>query len=218
MKDNELQQIWKIYDQKMDAVLAVNKSVAIDLARQKLSRQIGQMTLPKRFAVVIGVPYTLLLVTVTIIAAVAEAYLVAFGFGVIALVMCVLLGNYIYQLFLIDQVKNSDDILQTQKQLAELELSSLRSLYLAVFQLPFWSVCWMSIDALRTSPLLYGGINLFVFLALVYLAFWIYQNLNNSRSKVRHFLLSGREWDPMVKAETLLDQIREYEQLSEYKL
>ena len=215
MKDNELQQIWKTYDQKMDAVLAVNKVVAIDLTRQKLSRQIGRMTLPKRFALIIGVPYTLLLVAVTIIATMAQAYLVAFGFGVIALIMWGLLGNYFYQLYLIDQVKNSDDILHTQKQLAELELSSFRSLHLAVFQLPFWSVCWMSIDALRASPFLYGGINLLVFLALAYLAFWIYQNLSNGKSKVRGFFLSGREWDPIVKAEVLLDQIKEYERAHE---
>lgn len=213
MDNSELQKIWQSYDQKMNDVLAVNKALAIDLTRQKLNRQIRRLNRPKWFAVIVGLPYTIIVMGVTIMATLAQAYLIAIGFGAIALITAALLGSYFYQLYLIDQVSNSEDVLSTQEQLSQLKLSSFRSLNLAVFQLPFWSVCWVSIDALRDSPLLYGGVNLVVFLLLAYLSFWIYQKLSDRSkpSKVRDFFRSGREWEPMVKAEALLEQIKEYD-------
>ena len=217
MDSNDLQAIWKSYDDKMENILAVNKAVAIDLTRQKLHKQISRLNRPKWFGVIIGVPYTVLMASVAMIAVLAQAYLVALGFGAIALIMAVLLGNYFYKLYLIDQVSNSEDVLSTQEQLSKLRLSSFRSLNLAVFQLPFWSVCWVSIDALLESPLLYGGVNLMVFLLLAYLAFWLYQKLSDSskQSKVRDFFLSGWEWEPIVKSAALLEQIKEYQRPSE---
>lgn len=217
MDNSELQKIWQSYDQKMNDVLAVNKALAIDLTRQKLNSQIRRLNRPKWFAVMVGLPYTIIVMGIAITATLAQAYLVATGFGAIALITAALLGSYFYQLYLIDQVSNSEDVLSTQEQLSKLKLSSFRSLNLAVFQLPFWSVCWISLDALRESPLLYGGVNLVVFLLLGYLSFWIYQKLSDRSkpSKVRDFFLSGREWEPMVKAEALLEQIKEYDRPQE---
>ncbi|MFK7757138.1 MAG: hypothetical protein AB8B53_09430 [Flavobacteriales bacterium] len=212
MEHIELQNIWKSYDQKMDSILVINKELAIELTRQKLNKQISKLYKPKWTAVLIGVPYTIVLVAITAIAVTAEAYLVALGFGAIALVMIGVLFSYFYQLYLISQVKKSDDVLSTQEHLSKLSISSFRCLNLVVFQLPFWSVCWVSIDAVKDSPFVYGGINLLIFLLLGYASFWLYYKLSfqHKNSKVRDFFLSGREWEPLEKSAELLEQIREY--------
>ena len=213
MENIELQSIWKAYDQKMERMLAINQDLAINLTRQKLKKQMRRLYLPKWTAIVIGVPYTLLLMAVTTIAVIAEGYLVAIGFGAIALIMATMLVSYGYQLYLISQVRNNEDVLSTQEQLSKLRISSFKSLKLAVFQLPFWSVCWISIDGLKESPLVYGGINLLIFSVFTFLAYWLYQKMSykHEKSKVRDFFLSGREWEPIVKSAEILEQIKEYD-------
>ena len=105
------------------------------------------------------------------------------------------------------------DSLSTQQQLSKLRISSFNSLSFAVFQLPFWSMCWISIEALKESPLVYGGINLLVFLILGYISYWLFQKLsyNQKESKVRDFFLSGNEWEPILRSTEILEQIKEYE-------
>lgn len=213
MDSNELQNIWKSYDQKLESMLAINKDIALNLSRQKLDKQIRKLNRPKWTAVLIGLPYTILLIGITIIAAISNAYLVAIGFGAISLIMAILLGNYFYQLFLIGEIRNSDEVLFTQQQLSKLRISSFNCLNFTVFQLPFWSVCWISIEALKVSPYIYGGINLIVFLILTYISFWLFKKLSykHKESKIRDFFLSGSEWEPIVKSAEILEQIKEYE-------
>ena len=213
MENIELQNIWKSYDQKISSMLEINKDIAINLSKQKLDKQISRLYRPKWTAVLIGIPYTILLINITIIASIANAYLIAIGFGIISLIMAILLGNYFYQLYLISEIRSSNEVLSTQQQLSKLRISSFNSLSFAVFQLPFWSMCWISIEALKESPLVYGGINLLVFLILGYISYWLFQKLsyNQKESKVRDFFLSGNEWEPILKSTEILEQIKEYE-------
>lgn len=214
MENIELRDIWKSRDQKMERMLAINKEMAVHLARQKLNKQISRLYRPKWTAVLIGIPYTLFLIAITIIASVAEAYFVALGVGAIALITSMLLLLYFYQMTLIGRVKNDEGILSTQRQLSKLRVSSYRSLTLAIFQLPLWSVCWISADALKRSPVIYGGINALIFLLLTYIAYWLYQKIsyNNKESKIRDFFLSGNEWEPIIKSTEILEQIKAYKQ------
>ncbi len=213
MENIELQNIWKSYDQKIESMLNINKEIATNLSKQKLDKQISRLYLPKLTGILIGIPYTMLLMSITVIASIANAYFVAIGFGVIALIMAIILGNYGYQLYLINAIKNSDDVLTTQQELSKLRISTYNSLVLAVFQLPFWSICWININALKESPFLYGGINLLIFLILSILAYWLYKELsyNHKESKIRDLFLSGSEWEPILKSADLLEQIKEYE-------
>lgn len=213
MENIELQNIWKSYDRKMENILSINKELALDLSRQKLHKQIGKLYRPKWTAILIGVPYTLVLIVIATMASVTEAYFVAIGFGAISIIMTILLLYYFNQIYLISQVRNSEEILSTQQKLSQLRISSFHSLNLAVFQLPFWSICWISIDALKESPFIYGGINFLIFLILIYVAYWLYQRLSikNKESRIRSFFLSGSEWEPILKSTEILEQIKEYE-------
>lgn len=213
MNNIEFENTWKSYDQKIQNMLTINTEMALHMSRQKLDKQISKLNRPKWAAVLIGVPYTIVLMGVTATAILSQAYFVALGFGVISLIMAILLGNYFYQLHLIREIRNSEEVLSTQEQLSKLRISSFNCLNFAVFQIPFWSICWISMDALKESPIIYGGINLAVFLVLAYFSCWLFQNLSykNKDSRVRDFFLSGSEWDPIRKSAEILEQIKEYE-------
>lgn len=214
MHNIDLKNIWQSSDAKIDRLLAINKEIAIQMTRQKLNRQISRLFLPKWIMIFLGIPYLMLLLSIATIAFFAKAYLVMIGFAAISLIMIILLLIYFHQLYLVNKVRHTNDVMTTQKQLSKLKLASYNSLNLAIFQLPFWSVCWISLNALKESPFIYGGVNLLVFIILTYTAYWLYSkmHLKNKQSKIRDFFLSGREWEPLMKSSQLLEQIKEYEE------
>ncbi|MBK8555830.1 MAG: hypothetical protein IPL65_08685 [Lewinellaceae bacterium] len=118
---------------------------------------------------------------------------------------------YFYHLYLIHAIDNSESVSGVQENLSRLKLSSFNITRLAMLQIPFWSLCWVSMDALQSSPLLYGGVNLLVFLGLAYLAYWLYNNLDVDKmdKKWNQFMFSGVEWDPIVKSVSILQQLEE---------
>lgn len=212
LQDKELLAIWSTYDQKLDQVLSLNKEIVRNMTTEKVSRTIRRLRLPKLAMVVIGIPYTLVLYTITFLAFLGGAPFVMIGFGAISLIMTVILIIYGYHLYLIYQINCAQEIVDVQQKIAKLRLSTYGLARWTVVQLPFWSVCWMSLDAHKASPFLYGGINLMVFLALCYLAYLLYSRLDirHSDSRVRRFFLSGSEWEPIIKASNILEELKEY--------
>jgi len=185
MNENELKNIWEIQDQKIDSILSINKE-----------------------------SYTLILIFITIITFLSGAYIMTIGFGIIAFIMLFTIISYLYHIHLIRQISHTEDVIQTQEQLSKLKISSFNCIRLAIIQIPFWSICWISINALTESPILYGGINLLIFLALSFSSYWLYTELdtNKKNSKVRELFLSGSDWEPIEKSNQLLEQIKQYQE------
>jgi hypothetical protein len=184
-----------------------------DITKEKLNRTIGSMRRPKLTALLIGIPYTILIYFIAFIGYQAGGTFVFIGFGFIAILMNSIIVGYLYHLYLISKIEGTEEIISVQKQIAELRISSYHLTRIALFQLPFWSICWMSLTALKSSPFIYGGINLLVFLSLSYLAYWLFKNLDIQKkdSKIYKFFFSGREWDPIIKSSLLLEQMKEFE-------
>lgn len=210
-KDIELVNIWKSYDQKLDEVLSLNKEIVYELTKAKVSSTIGTLRRPIKVMVLIGIPYTVLLFVLSFMGYKTGAIFVIIGFGSIGMIMTATIIGYFYHLYLIDSISRAHEIADVQKKVAELRISSFNSIRMAIVQIPFWSICWMSLDALEKSPLVYGGANLAVFLGLLYLSYWLYKSLDprDSRSRVGKIFFSGAEWEPIVKASEILEQLKD---------
>lgn len=213
MKDQELLDLWKSQDKKLEEVLTLNKAIAYELTKTKLHKTIKSLLVPKSTLLVMEIPYTLILCFITWITFKEEAYIMMFGFGMISLIMLVTTLGYFYHLFLIAKISRADKITEVQKGIASLKISSFNMARLAILQLPYWAVCWVSIKALKDSPFVYGGVNLLVILGLTYISYRLYQNLgvDKDQSRVGKILLSGKEWEPILKSADILEQLKEYE-------
>ncbi len=205
--------IWSSYDQKLEEVLTLNKEIAYEITRSNLNRTINSMRLPKSILLALGIPYTIILGLITWTTFKAGAFIMTLGFGIISLIMYAIIIGYIYHLFLIAKINREESISEVQKRIAELKVSSFNIARLAIIQLPFWSVCWISIEAIKNSPFIYGGVNLAVFLGLTYVSYWVYKNLaiDNANSKINKVIFSGNEWEPILKSSDILEQLKEYE-------
>ena len=212
MKDNELQNIWKSYDHKLEQVLQLNKQLTYDLTKDKLSKTINQLRRPKRIILFFGIPYTLTLFCITLIGLKAGSPFISLGFGAISIIMSIVIVLYFYHFNLINEINNNHCIVEVQERISLLKISSFNSTKLALIQIPFWTICWVSYDALLSSPFLYGGINLIVFLGFSVFTYWLYKNLDihNLDSKINKFFFSDSDSTPIIKSASILEQLKEY--------
>lgn len=212
MKEDDIFNIWKSHDQKLNQVLTLNRRIVYEVTRNKLNKNIDALRWPKSLMLVLGIPYTLILCFITWVAFSAEAYIMMFGFGVISLIMIGVIFGYIYHLVLIARINRSEDIIEVQMKIALLKISSFRIARLSILQIPFWSICWTSISGLMAAPILYGGINLILFLGLSYGAVKLYRNLSLDEpdTAIYKLFFSGSEWEPIVRASEILEQLKEY--------
>lgn len=214
MKEHELLNIWKNYDDKLDQVLSLNKKIVFDITKKRLFNTINILKRPKSILIMIGIPYTLIIFLVTFIAYQAGGLFVTLGFGSIGIIMTGVILSYFYHLYLINEINQSEEVIRVQKKITELKISSFNTTRLAIIQLPFWCICWISVDALESSPIIYGGVNLIILCIFIYVTYFIYSELSleNNHSRVSNFFLSGSEWEPIIKSSELLNELKELEQ------
>ena len=212
MQDRDLLSLWQNHDQQLSKVVAINQLLVDELIKSKVGRALRGMHGSTWRTFLLGLPWVILLFAISGIGFLAQAWLVAFGFGAIALIMSLVLGRYVYHLYLLQQINRSEEVLEIQKRVATLRLSAFKTIRLSFFQLPFWSVCWMSFNETMASPLLYGGISLGITLLLGWAGWYLYHalSLENPTSWVSKLFLSGGEWDSLQKADTLLREMEAY--------
>lgn len=214
MDNKELMTLWQSQNAKLDEVLQLNRILANELTRKKLRKTIAGLRTPKWILLLIGIPYVCLLWFLVFIGVQAGGVFFAGGFALIAVIMSVVVGTYAYQLYLIGTVDRSEGVVEVQTALARLKLASYNTVRLSLLQIPFWSLSFTSMDALRDSWLVYGGVNLLIFLGLVYLTYWLWQRMDirHPDDRVRRFFRSGPEWVPLERSTELLRQLEELEE------
>ncbi len=210
MNEQEMISLWQSHEDKLNQVLKVNKELLFEVTKNRLQQTIGKLRRPKSMMLILGIPYTLLMCFITMIALKAGGVFQVIGFGAITLLMILILSIYGYHLYLVQGISGAQDIVRVQSKLSMLRISSYNCARLAVLQLPFWVICWVSTKALWEAPLLYGGINLLLFLLFSWGSFWLYQQLDPTKpqTKVSRFFLSGSEWEPITKSAHILEQLK----------
>jgi len=213
MKDIELTEIWKSYDQKLNKTISLNNQLVKEITMQKVINLLKKLKAHKRREILIGVPYILFLFFLAFIGYKASAPFVMIGFGIIAVFMTIVMAFYIYQINLINKIDNNQSIIETQKRISNLKISSYNTLRITILQIPFWIICWISLDALKNSPFIYGGINLILFIVFSYLSYLLYKkmDISNLNSKINKFFFSGSEWKLLIETSKLLKELNQYE-------
>ena len=209
MNENELLTVWGKHNEKLNEVISINKAILRNTLKQNLNSTIGQLRSPYNRTILLGVPYTVVLYILAFIGYTASAPFVFVGFAAIALFMTILLAGYIYQTRLIHQIQSTDEIIQVQENLARLKLSNYRLTRMAIWQLPFWSICWVSLNALKSDPWLYGVVNFGVFIILTSISFYLFRGLSikNRSSRIYEIFMSGRDWEQINKSHEIIEEI-----------
>lgn len=212
MEDTEIINLWKSYDKKLEENLLFNKRNAEDITKIKVHSFMASMKPLKIFIILFGI-FWVGFVDILIINLfhIASPFLLVSA-GIHVLITKLAIGMYLYQLILIYQVDISEPILATQNKLASLKSSTLWIARLSFLQLPVWTIFYWSKGMLENGNIWLYMIQFTITASFTYLAVWLFFNIKyeNRNKKWFQFIISGIEWNPVIKSMELLSQIDEY--------
>ncbi len=212
MEDTEIINLWKSYDKKLEENLQFNKKNAEDITKIKVQSFLSSMKPMKIFIVLFSIVWVgfvdILIINIFDVA--SPFFLVSAAIHVLLTKLAI--GIYLYQLILIYQVNINEPILATQEKLVRLRSTTLWISRLLFLQLPVWTTFWWNEVMLREWDVFQWLISGSVTLAFAFTAIWLFLNIKyeNRDKKWFRLLITGIEWNPLVKSMELLSQIDEY--------
>jgi glucan phosphoethanolaminetransferase (alkaline phosphatase superfamily) len=218
MEDLELNALWKEYDRKLEEsrmlnlqAWAVNHQTFEWLQTSKARSRLKPMGVFKGWAVFLGVVWALFLGVLLIGNHGKNPYFTV-SVAIILLFTLYAIVAYLRQMALIRQIDYTDNVLETQQKLSQLQASTLRTTRILFLQTPFYSTWFWSDRLIGDNSAGFWGISVPVAVLLSLASLWIYRNctLANSGRKWFRFLFKGIEWTPILRAMEYLREIEEF--------
>ncbi len=216
MNEIELKIIWQTTNDRLEQNFVINKKNTNDITRVKIKSMLNSMTPVKIFTLLVGIVWVVVGVIYL-----SSIYLNAFPeankfflfsasiqVGLIAMAVFV----YLYQLVMIHQVNITDPIIDTQKKLANLKISTLWVTRILILQLPVWTIFWWSETMLTNWTNLQWIVALLFTISCTVIALWLFFNITyeNRDKKWFKLIFYGKEWTPLMKSVELLNQVEDY--------
>ncbi|SFO34312.1 hypothetical protein SAMN05428949_5021 [Chitinophaga sp. YR627] len=216
MEDILLKQMWAAYDKKLEKSLALNHRLVTEIQTQKARTALRPLKAIKIVAVILGIIWSLFL---SILVVLAITYMTPYSLFFILSAMAVIVITvtaivvYIRQVALIQQIDNDSNILDTQKKLVRLQLSTISIVRILMLSAPFYTTFYFNKGMFEN-----GTIGLWVFQLTITLLFsalsiWFYQHARIENADKRWFkiIFGSSEWTALTKAQHFLQEIEAYE-------
>jgi len=175
MSTDEFQQLWKAVDAKLERSMQLNHRLMTELATQKVHRAFNWQIVFKIMMIVLGIGWNIVVGTLMwrfrtepVFVASAIVVLCCTGYAI---------GGYIVQLLLILQIRLSDSILGTQKQLAYLEATIVQTLRVGFLQTPVYTFFWVTRHQLATAGATFWVTQFLVTGAAVFATVWVFRTV-----------------------------------------
>lgn len=208
---DEFQQIWKAYDAKLERSLQLNLRLLKDVQTQKMRAELRPLMGAAVVYIVIGILWELLLGL--ILRLVWSQPVMAVSFIAFLLCSALAIGGYIKDIVVIRQVSYADNIVDTQKKLAALQSSMVRTLRVGWLQLPFWSTFFISNALIRNGGRQFLMIQIPITVVFIIAAIVLYRNItveNWSRKKWVRGMIQGSGFGRVNRAMEHLKEIEDF--------
>jgi hypothetical protein len=214
MENTDILNLWKSYDKKLEESLILNRKNADEITKLKVQSLLKSMRPLKLFIIITGIIWVIF-VDILII----NFFHTASPFLLISALIHVLLtklaiGIYLYQIILIYQVDISQPVLATQDKLVRLKSSTLWVARLSFLQLPVWTIFYWNKSMLENGNFWLYAIQFMVTVSFVVLSVWLFFNIKyeNRNKKWFQLIISGMEWNPVIKSMELYREVEEFKQ------
>lgn len=214
MEESAILSIWKSYSQQLEKSLELNRNNAIAITQLKVNSLLSSMKPIKIFTIGAGLLWVVFVDTIIL-----HVFHSANPFFLVSAIVQVLLtklaiGIYLYQLSLIAQVDPSGPVLATQDKLARLKITTLWVPRLLFLQLPLWTVFYWNESMLTNGNMVLYLLQAVVTGLFIFIAGWLFVNIKYQNRHKKWFgrLFNGREWTPLMKSMSLLQELSEYKQ------
>lgn len=217
MEDIELKKMWEASGQQLEQARVLNlQSWVVStrtfeyLQKHKAQSKLNGLSRFKKWMIGFGIIWCLFLLLLLVDDHFKHFYFSA-SVAILAVFNIYAVYAYIKQVILISQINYESSIIDTQKKLTELQVSTVNIVRILFLQAPFyttfyWSTQWMQTDYkfwLITFP-----ISVLILLA----SLWLYRNISfkNAGKKWFRLLMGTREWTSIIDAKKYLEEIEEF--------
>lgn len=218
MDDMELNNIWKKYDQALESANILNlqswvvhlQTVEL-LKTEKAKSRLRSLGNCKKGMVLIGILWVAFLIFVLASSiAWSKIFLTLSVAAILAFSIYSVLA-YIWHIVLIDEIDNSESLIEVQKKTATLKASTLNSTRILFLQTPFYSTFFWNWQWMSHDPK-FWMIAFPVSLLLTAASIWLYRNIDLRNADKRWFkmLFSGKDWTAVIRAMKYLKEIEDY--------
>jgi hypothetical protein len=212
MSTDEFQQLWKSYDAKLQKSMDLTHRLMREMSTRKLHAAFNWQVVFKLMMICLGIGWNIIVGSLLwrfraepVFVFSAAVVLVCTGYAV---------GGYIVQLLLILQIRMSDSILGTQKQLALLEQMIVRTLRVPFLQTPVYTFFFITRHTIQTAGWGFWVTQGCVTAVAVVATIWVYRHLTvgnagrkgwvrqmvdneggKSIARARKFMREAEEWE-----------------------
>jgi hypothetical protein len=181
MNELEIKNLWQTTNDQLKVNIELNKRNKEEIGRLKIYNIVSTMKPIKIFTLLLGFLWVFVGAN-----ALGSIFLYSFSeankfflFSATAQVMltAIALIFYIYQLTKIFQVEIYDSILQTQRKLAQLKVSTLWVTRILFLQLPLWTTFWWNESMITDWSIWQWLITLFFTTSFTIPALWLFFNI-----------------------------------------
>ncbi len=211
--------MWKEYDRKIEESKILNlQSWVLNLQAfeyiktEKAKSKLNTLSRQKKWIIALGFIWVFFLVF--LIANSLEFSKIFFVISTASIALFTLLAiiTYIRHIILINEIDNSDSLVETQRKTTLLQTSTLKIVRILFLQSPFYTTFFWSPQMITGNWIAFWTISLPVTLFFIWLSVWLYRNISfrNANKKWFKILFSGSEWTSVTKAMKYLDEINEF--------
>ncbi len=219
MEDNELKNMWKEYDRKIEESKILNlQSWVLNLQAfeyiktEKAKSKLNALSRQKKWMIALGFVWLFFLIFLIVNSLEFSKAFFIISVGCIALFTLIAIVTYIRHVILIDEIDNSESLVETQEKAAKLQSSTLQTGRILFLQTPFYSTFFWSQQMITDAPLAFWTISFPIAIFFVWLSVWLYRNISfkNVNKKWFKILFSSSEWTSVTKALQYLEEINEF--------
>lgn len=213
MDNQEIINLWKQYDKKLEKTLSLNHKLITELQQQKAKHALNPARNYKLFAILTGLVYAALIVYFLYYLGPFASIFVKLSVGIHLAVTLIAIGMYVNQLVLIRQIDCSENIIQMQQKLARLKASTVKVIGICFLQLPVFATWNISFKMINETPLNFWLIQMPIVALFTLAGIWLFKNVNlkNMDKKWFKLMFYGAEWNAMLKSGKFLKELESFE-------
>ncbi|NUM71647.1 MAG: hypothetical protein HUU43_12415 [Ignavibacteriaceae bacterium] len=215
MKENDIKRLWGAESEPDSGITKKINDLIEDTAKLKAGHELESMRPMKIFAMIIAVFWVTggiyLISNYFVFDPVKFPLMFTVSASVqIGLVLIALL-IYLRQHILISQVDITEPVAAAQQRISELKTSTLLSARVLFLQLPVWTTFYWNNTIFENWEWYQWFIQITFTLLFAAAGLWLFFNLKyeNRDKKWFRFIMGGSEWDPLMKAWDILEEIKD---------
>lgn len=216
MEDILLKEMWAAYDKKLEKSLALNRRLITEIQTQKASAALRPLKTIKIVAVILGIIWTLFLSALVVLTAMnMTLYSLFFIVSAMAVIIITVTAVVVYlkQVVQIQRIDNNRSVVDTQKTLLGLQISTINIARVLMLSAPFYTTFYFNKGMIENGTIGLWVFQLTITVVISGLVIWFYRNakMENADKPWFKFIFGSSEWTSLTRAMHFLQEIEDYE-------